>query len=187
MRAHTLVDAEEDFALHWLVQSWADAASTAHANARALAAAADPVLTRDAVKRMTTFWARFIQEPDYIVTDARLGHQVPRWFTIGAEPVLVLMTDMSALAAQYPSVAADLQAAGLSVQQENAYRLAMFRALCAREVEKALRGPNSMELGKNIPFPLIAPNSVLGKNIAALQAYQAEFSALDKTGIWTTP
>lgn len=187
LRGHTKSPAEEAFAWQWLAQSWADSAVTTRENAHALAPAdSGPLLTQDAVARMTTFWSRFVEEPDYIATDGRMAHQVPRWFSIGAEPVSTLMTDMPALAAAYPSVAADLQAAGLTAPQEESYRLAMFRALCAREAARALQGP-LVALGKDLPLSVIAPNSVLGKNMAALQTYAAEFSALNNTGIWKTP
>ena len=65
------------------------------------------------------------------------------------------MVDMAALAAQYPSVAADLAKAGLTAQQHDAYRVALVTAYVTDA------GADSID-----------PNSVLGKNVAFVDAHE---------------
>jgi hypothetical protein len=145
------------------------------------------VLTVDALQKMTTFWTRFKQEPDSILNAARLKHQARLSFTLGGEPTSVIAMDIPAFAVAYPSVAADLQAAGLTAKQAAAYRIAIFRVGFARMAGIAPGGNTTpMELGQNIPFAPIAPTSVLGQNLAFRQAHDAEFKALAQMGIWST-
>jgi hypothetical protein len=95
-----------------------------------------PVLTTTAITQMTTFWTRFMQEPESIRTTARRAHlrEVAVPLGEGEEQVSVVMVDMVALAAQSPSVAADLQTAGFTAQQHDAYRVALTSARLTMEI-----------------------------------------------------
>jgi len=114
-----------DFWGQWLHASWTPSA-TATAPV-ALASESPSRLTADMLKQMTTFWTRFMQEPESIRTTARRAHlrEVSNYGVMGDNHA-VLMTDMAALAAKYPSVAADLQTAGLTAEQHDAYRLSLL-------------------------------------------------------------
>jgi hypothetical protein len=101
--------------------------------------ASDPILTVQALTQMTTFWTSFMKEPDSIQTDARLANQNRILVSVGERQVSVIKADMPALAAKYPSVAADLQAAGLTAQQEEAHRAALIRVGFTRQAETLAR------------------------------------------------
>jgi hypothetical protein len=115
----------------WLAESWAIPDPTARPMPERIPAAP---LTADALPRMTAFWTRFLQEPDSIRIDARRAHQrevlipIAQWTV----PTSALLTDIAALAARYPSVAAALQEMGLTAQQHEAYRVAIISAYIAR-------------------------------------------------------
>jgi len=183
LRGHVDYVADEDFIWNWLVQSWADPGITT----RTVTADSDPVLTVEAMNKMTDFWTRFQQEPDSVRRAGRMAHQQRLPLALGAEWTSVIAMDMPAMAAQYPSVAADLQAAALTAEQEAAYRTAILRVGFARVAGIASGdATDPMVLGRNIPFQPIAPTSVLGRNLAFRQTHDAEFKALAKTGMWTT-
>jgi predicted esterase len=188
LRGHVDHPFDEDFIWQWLLKSWDDPKVTARLNSQTLAPAdSDPVLTVDALQKMTTFWTKFQQEPDSVLGTGRTTHQQQLKLALGGEPVSVITTDMRAMAETYPSVAADLKAAGLTVQQEEAYRAAILRVGLARTGGIAPGGNvDAMVLGQSIPFAPIAPTSVFGKNLAFRQAHDAEFKALSKTGMWVT-
>lgn len=183
LRGHVDRVVDEDFIWRWLLQSWADPSITLHPP---LPADSDPVLTVNAIQQMTTFWTRFRQEPDAVLGAGRMAHQEQLWLALGTEPASVITTDMPALAAAYPSVAADLEAAGLTAQQEQAYRAAILRVGFARiggiAPGDAIR---PLVLGRDLPFVPIAPTSVLGQNLAFRQTHAALFKALAQTGMWT--
>jgi hypothetical protein len=145
------------------------------------------VLTVDVLSKMTAFWTRFQQEPDSIRDAARMAHQEQVPLALGAEPVFVIAMNITAMATQHPSVAADLKAAGLTAQQEAADRAAILRVGFARASGVALDSPSDPDdQGQYIPYAPIAPSSVLGKNLAFRQAHDAEFQALAQIGMWTT-
>ncbi len=165
----------EDYARmwQWLQESWAAPRTAPRAAPRAGAADSLPVLTPEALAQLTAFWTRFQQEPDSIRTTARQTHQVQRLVPIGEELVPVWSVDMPALAAKYPSVAAALQAAGLTAQQHDAYRLALISASATRQAE-----------GVTAP---VGASSALGQNLAFLRAHKSELVVLGATGMWVTP
>jgi hypothetical protein len=123
-------------------------------------------------------------EPDSIRATAREGHYLDlspyltnpdmEYITmaIGRMPVTVVKTNMIALAAKYPTVAADLAAVGLTARQEDAYRDAVIRVVFTHLAGK-LAGP-------------IRTGSVLEKNLAFLAAQPKAFDAIAHTGMWTT-
>src|SRR5881394_1430623 len=78
---------------------------------------------------MTIFWQSFMQEPDSIVTTALRAHLREVLMPVGEAPPSIVMVDIAALAAQYPSVAADLKKAGLTAAQHEAYRVALASAV----------------------------------------------------------
>jgi hypothetical protein len=79
------------------------------------------------------------------------------------------MTDMAALAARYPTVAADLQAAGLTATQHDAYRVALISALVGRGTPKAAG--------------VADPHSVLAQNMEFLRTHMDEVRTLARAGI----
>jgi hypothetical protein len=171
LREH--VDYEPDYAYmwSWLAKSWGMPGAGSHFPVPAVTDSG-PLLTVQALTQMTTFWTRFMQEPDSIRTTARLATQERIRLSMGHTQVFVIKADMPALAAKYPSVAADLQQAGLTAQQEDAYRAAIVRVGFALEAGTTT-GP-------------IAETSVLGKNLAFRNTHDAEFKKLEKTSMWIT-
>ena len=113
-------------------------------------------------------------EPDSIRITARLANQQRILLLLGQQTVSLLKTDMTALAAKYPAVAADLTQARLTANQEEAYRAAIIRIGVSRMAGSAETGA-------------IAETSVLGRNLAFRNAHDQEFGTLAKTGIWITP
>jgi predicted esterase len=181
LRGHVDYVRDEDIIWNWLMQSWTNPSITAH---MVPPADADPVLTVEMMTKMTDFWTRFQQEPDSIRTAGRMAHQERISLALGSEPVSVIAMNILAMATQYPSVAADLKASGLTAQQEAAYRAAILRIGFARAAGILLSG--TAEPNASRQFDPIAPTSVLGKNLAFRQAHPAEFKALADTRMWTT-
>jgi predicted esterase len=167
LRPHVDYVANEDYVWGWIAQSWAHPTEKIQPIPPA---DSDPILTVEALQKMTTFWTHFRQEPDSVLGDGRMAHQERIALLLGQQPVWVVKTDMVALAAQYPSVAADLKAAGLTAQQEEAYRAAIIRVGLTREAGKAAG--------------TITPGSILEKNLAFRESHEAAFAALGKTGMW---
>jgi hypothetical protein len=170
LRGHEDQAEDYEFFGRWLHESWATPDPAARPTPPV---GADPVplLTREALAQLTAFWVAFQQEPDSIRTTARWAHLREVTVTVGEERPSVVLVDMPALAAQYPSVAAALKQAGLTAQQHDAYRIALISGI----VTKAeLAGA-------------VEPTSVVGKNIAFLGAHQEELKALEATRIWRTP
>ena len=96
----------------------------------------------------------------------------------------LLMVDMPALAARQPSVAAALQAAGLTAQQHDAYRVALASA--------KLTGLGEQGGEPDARSWRVEPTSTLGKNVAFVHAHPDETAAFawgDATGtrMWYTP
>lgn len=168
-----------EFVGRWLHESWAKPDSTTR-TVPAVVADPLPEVTMEVLTRMTTFWTSFQQEPESIRTIARREHlrevAVP---VAGPDQLSTLMVDMAALAAQYPSVAADLAKAGLTAQQHEACRVALISAIVAAKG----RGANAVA---EEPDPL-DPNSVLTKNVAFMMIHPRAFAALLATDIWRTP
>jgi predicted esterase len=187
LRAHVDYVEDEDFVWSWILKSWDDPALTTRITTGRVPADSDPVLTVDALNKMTVFWTKFQQEPDSVHDVARMAHQEQLPLSLGAEPVFVISMNITDMAAKYPSVAADLHAAGLTAQQEAEYRAAILRVGFVRASGIAPGGPPaSGDQRQHTPYAPIAPTSVLGKNLAFRRAHAAEFQALARTGMWTT-
>lgn len=167
LRGHEHQTEDYDFVGRWLQESW-----TKPPAMRTLPSViADPLppLTTDVVARMTTFWTSFQKEPDSIRTVARRAHLREVVVPVGKERPSIVMTDMPVLAAQYPSVAAALKAAGLTAQQHDIYRVALISAQVTKNVEGAAG--------------VAEKSSVLTKNVAFLEEHPAEFEMLAEAGV----
>lgn len=164
----------------WLHESWAAPRPGARATPPAVADSL-PLLTAAVLTQWITFWTRFMVEPDSIRTTARLAHQKEFLVPFGQERPSVGMMDIPALSARYPSVAADLKAAGLTARQAEAYRLALFSARVVAREAHPVGGSRLSE------FETIEPTSVLGKNAVFLEAHTEELEMLHAMGMWITP
>jgi hypothetical protein len=158
-----------DFWGRWLQKSWANPNPDSGAAPQPLYQKA-PELTSAILQQMTTFWTSFMQEPDSILQTARLAHLREVVIPNGGISPSVGLVDMVALAAQFPSVAADLKRAGLTAEQHDAYRIAL---LIAR-----FNGRSQLDT-----------TSTVAKNIAFWNEYSQDdkVAALDRAGIWNTP
>ena len=211
IKAHGNNRNEYDFMGRWLQQSWAVPAPAARPTLPMVANPL-PVLTADALTHFVQFWTSFMQEPASIRTTWNIYmnpdstmlrqtelHEVS--LPVGHERASVWMTDMSALAARYPSVAADLKNAGLTAEQHDAYRLALLSAMTTQSVNAqagdVLGAAQFQALAQSFgappladPTPVALPvdsASVLGRNMAFLEAHQDELSALETLQVWDTP
>jgi poly(3-hydroxybutyrate) depolymerase len=167
-RSHEGRTEDEALIWRWIHQSWITPGVPLFA---ATDTARDVLLTPEALTAMTTFWQRFMREPDSIRTTGRKAHQKQVRVRIGGQHVLLPMMDMPAMAAGYPSVASDLQQAGLTAAQEDAYRVALASASMTQRLHAAD----------------VSASSALAKNIAVLQANLQRWRTLSATKIWITP
>jgi hypothetical protein len=168
LRDHEHQIEDYDFLGRWLQESWAKP-NPATRTAPSVVADPVPVLTTDVLTQMTTFWTNFLREPDSIRTTARRAHLREVIVPVGQERPSIWMVDMAALAAKYPSVAADLKTAGLTAQQHDAYRVALISAQVSKSIGK--------EAGT------VEATSALAKNVEFFDAHPDEFKALARAGI----
>lgn len=168
LRGHEDQTEDYDFLGRWLQQTWTKPDPEKR---RAPAVVADPlpVLTSDIMTKMITFWTNFAKEPDSIRTTVRQKHLHEVVVPVGDEHLTTFMVDMPALATQSPAVARDLQAAGLTARQHDAYRVALI----------------SVQVTKDAEGPLVAPSftSTLGRNVAFADAHLEELRMLARAGI----
>lgn len=179
---HRPTDVEYDPLLRWLQESWTTPGTATPAVPPALVDSL-PLLTTETLTQWTTFWTRFMAEPDSIRTTARLAHQKEGLVSVGQEWLSLWMMDMSALATKYRSIAAALAEVGLTAQQAEAYRLALLSARIAQE------GKNLREsYFENYRYiEPIEPASVLGKNVAFFDAHPEMLQVLEAKQMWDTP
>ena len=171
LRNHVDYEPDYEYLWSWLAKSWGMQGAESQFSAPPVTDS-DPLLTVRALHQMTTFWSRFMQEPDSIVTTARLATQERIVLSLGAERVSVIKANVRALAKRYASVAADLAAAELTAQQEEAYREAIIRVGFTRRAEPVIG--------------FVPPTSVLGQNLVFRAAHDTAFRELAKTGMWIT-
>lgn len=188
LRNHVDLEADDAYMWQWLSTSWTPGHTIPTAIARA-SVDSDPLLTVATLQHMTTFWTRFAAEPDSIKTVARMAHQTPVALQLGKQLVSVVKANIRDLAARYPSVAADLAAAGLTAHEEERYREAILRVGFTRLVTAPGTGdsgtPNrKVQMATTAVGPIV-PTSVLGQNLAFRAAHAQEFKALAHTGMWT--
>lgn len=135
------------------------------------------LLTADLMKRMTTFWRHFQQEPDSIREAGQNNHQEEfGLFSVatnqaGDRWVKKSVVDIHALVTQYPSVAADLAQAGLTANQWNRARKALYKAIIL----------DGMAFTKEVETK---DTSNVGKNIVFLASHTKELDDLRATGMW---
>ena len=105
----------------------------------------------------------------------------------------LVMADMPALAAQYPSVAADLKAAGLTAQQHDAYRVARASATFIDAARK--NADNGERTGYYTVNPAVrklldaslAASQPLRENMEFVRTHPDALGALEATDMWRTP
>lgn len=139
-------------------------------------------LTSNALSRMTTFWRAFFNEPTEIRDTARFQHQMtlPLILDLGASGIhslSVRVVDMNAMAAEYPSVAADFKRAGLTPEQWSLFRRSLYTAFLTWQALQSQGGSGGGS----------ASSSVTAVNIAFLEAHQTEVSGLRLAGMWFPP
>lgn len=189
-RGHEHQWEDYNFIAHWLHESWTTPSPAARPGP-AVVADSLPALTLEALASMTAFWTSFQREPDSVRTAARRSRLREVALPIGDIPLSTWMTDMSALATQDPSVAADLKKAGLTAQQHDAYRVALASAeyiMSATGYEPA----DSLFLSPPPPAlqalnQAMAAQPVLGKNVDFLRAHPNEYNVLMETEMRKTP
>lgn len=194
LRGHEHQREDYAFIARWLQESWATPDPAAR-SAPSIVADPLPLLTPEAVVQMTAFWENFMREPDSIKTTARQAYLREVVVPIGEERPSVVMVDMAALAAKYPSVSAGLKKAGLTARQHDAYRVALISASVARDVTHKVSPTDSAAAVKyhtfiewrNTPVIVVEATSVLGKNMAFMEAHSNELEALAATNMWNTP
>jgi hypothetical protein len=168
LRGHEHQMEDYDFVGHWLQESWAKP-NPASRHTPTVIADPVPTLTTKMLTQMTTFWTSFSQEPGSIRVTARRAHLREVIVPVGQERPSVWITDMSALAAKYPSVAADLKKAGLTAKQHDAYRVALISAQVSK-MAGSYAG-------------IVDTASVLAKNVEFFNAHPDEFKTLETAGI----
>jgi hypothetical protein len=168
LRGHEHQMEDYDFVGHWLQQSWAKPDPATRPKPQVVADPL-PALSSDVMTKMTTFWTSFAQEPDSIRVTARRAtlHEVV--VPVGTAKPIIWMSDMVALAKKYPSVAADLKKAGMTAEQEQAYRVALISAQVSKSTGDEPGAPEA--------------NSVAAKNLEFLNGHLDEFRTLREAGI----
>ena len=183
---------ERDVIGHWLQQSWV---TRKPLSARAPAAGTVPVLTVAVIQNMRHFWHRFQSEPESIRTDARWAHQHEVALLVPGAQLSVLMVDMPALARQYPLVAADLQASGLTAEEHDAYRIALASAGIVADAQDSA-GPSVLpsDLAREVagmnPHLSVQPGSVAEQNVQFLIQHTDIIGTPGSghiSGMWLTP
>lgn len=175
LRTHRRLMGEDGQVWRWLRESWA-MPDTAARSASDATAGPSPILTTDALERMTTFWQSLAREPDSVqaaVFDTIQAHElVP--VAVGRPRMWVSnVADLPAIVATYPSVAADLERANLTAEQVQTYRAAFISARATRQ-SGAVRQ--------------VALASALAKNVAFVGAHETKVMALEMLmGIRTIP
>ncbi len=167
----------------WLHATW----RAPQAAARSVSTVDLPLLTPQTLAQWTAFWSRFIVEPDSIRTTARRRYVKEMPVPIGQIQPMTTMMDLPALAAKYPSVAADLWAAGLTAEQAEAYRIALMSAYTVVQAVKHAGNSREGSVAVNAVFGIIDPTSVLGRNVAFMKAHADDLEVFEATYMWSTP
>jgi hypothetical protein len=106
---------------------------------------------------------------------ARRAHEREVALAVGDVQVATLMTDMSALAVQFPTVAAEFKTIGLTPQQHDAYRA-------------ALAGAHVVGINTTPQRLMALPEtSAVVRNVLFLHAHPETYLVLAATGMWRTP
>jgi hypothetical protein len=99
---------------------------------------------------------------------SRLANYEHLTLSLGRWPVSIVKVNMVAMASKYPYVAADLQAAGLTARQEDAYQVALIRAIATQQAGE-------------LADPIVA-TSVLARNVAFTELHEQAVTALHGEG-----
>jgi hypothetical protein len=192
-RGHSSGTESFDVAGQWLHESWM---IPNPADRPKPAVIALPVLSAEAVQKMTTFWTAFQQLPDSIRTVARQAHQQELVVPVGDAHPSASLADMPTLAKQYPAIAALFTTAKLTPEQHDAYRIALMSALALHtfptDFSKVMPNGDLAQLRDQMHAFItghmtVSPTSVQGKNLAFITEYHDELRALAATKIWSTP
>jgi hypothetical protein len=119
---------------------------------------------------MTLFWSALTGASDSTKQRDLEAHRELVTLTVGRIPMTCTMVNVVALSQQDPSVVAALKNAGLTAEQEQAYRTALIRVLFA-QLAKIYAGS-------------VTETSALGQNLAFGKTHEAEFKMLANTGVW---
>ena len=142
-----------------------------------LAADSMPLLTVDALTRMTTLWVTFLQEPPAIRDTARAQMQEIVTLTVDSagqpQTQTQQLVNMAAMAKKYPSVAADFKKAGLTPKQWEDFRRSMLSAVLTRMMRQQLGTP-----------ALPNSSSIVEKNASFLDTHLQEINDLSAAGMW---
>ncbi len=181
LRGHVDHVHDEDLIWTWLNDSWKNPKITTQEPA----SMSETVLTSDAVAKLTTFWTKFRNQPDSILNAARIASQTHVPMTLGTERVLVVLMDIPAMAAKYPSIAVELKAAGLTAKEAQAYRTALLSVLFAKVAGVVPGEPRKQTpLGEDIPLAPVKDGSALAKNIEFVNANKETLRQLEADGFW---
>lgn len=163
LRHHLRRSQDFEFALRWLQTSWATPGG-APLTLPPSATDSLPLLSPAALGQMATFWTRVMREPEVVWKTERLAATKPVTLVAGQDSVVISdMVDMTVYAARSPAITAALKAARLSAAHENAYRAALITARVVQLGDSAARA--------------VPPTSVLGQNLALMEAHPADVAA----------
>ncbi len=160
---------QQDYALMfaWLKESWAPTATQTPPPPRAISADSVVALNEKVMTQMTEFWTSLMAQSSEIIEAGQTTHRTHVLVPVGARQLLLPMFDVPALAAQYPEVAADLEAAGLTARQAEDYGIALASARATKV--------GGTEAGS------VAPESALAKNVEFLDTHADALEAFQET------
>lgn len=146
----------------------------------------EPILTVDALTRMTNFWTAFVKEPDSIKTIGRKANQKELTLSFMGQPITwPSVVNMVAMASKYPAVARDLQHAGLTPLEWERYRHTLLMASLMQQIVKAVAAQTEVpESDVTNRLATEGGETVLAKNVAFLLTHPKEFDTLKASGMW---
>lgn len=208
LQIHEQRQEDHAWAFRWLHESWITRDSSATAASRGTIDSL-PLLTPEALTQLAKFWTVLAPKPRDKVTkedSLRLWYSSDEPVPPSRKPYLrdvilpvgklqaqFSMTDVVALAAAYPAIADALKAAGLTAQQEEAYRAAFISAYATWMVTYGTKSPgvpSSWANADTLPPPrmvLVEATSVLGRNVEFLSNHPDELEALHEAHMWENP
>jgi len=138
---------------------------------------AQSLLTVESLAGMTKFWSNFMKNTPDVRDTGRQQNQetlmIPLGKVSGVQTPPSLQTkvvNMVAMAAKFPTVAENFKQAGMTPEQWEQTRSALFSAFMTNQIDAG---------GKET-----GDGSVLWKNVAFLRAHQTELQALQATGMY---
>jgi predicted esterase len=168
LRGHEQRRQDYDLAFTWLKKSWTSGSTTLPS--RVVTADSVAELTVEQVQKLTTLWTALMKAPDSIRSAGRSTNQAQIVVPVGGTQMVLPMFDIPALAARYPSVAADLEAAGLTAKDAERFTIAALSAIATRQAKQT---------AGTVPV-----GSALEKNVEFVNEQLDAFKALTATGMW---